>query len=138
MELIVTIAVLGIATTLTTLFAISTAKSYKNEKIRNDVIYDVKDVHDFVFSWISSYDATSYEIASVSDTEIVMRDTSTSDEYSCVYAEGKITAEYLSDVKTYDVSALDDVKFNSHDNVIKVTVYFSEKETSFIIYKKTQ
>ena len=137
-ELVVTIAVVAIATTLATLFAVSTAKSFKTEKKKSDAIYNVKDVHDFVFNWISSFDDVGYTVESVTDRTISMKDVSTDEVYSLTYAAPNIVAQTLTGDKTYSVPDVENVTFYQKDNAIKVEVAFSGDTTAFVIYRKTQ
>ena len=137
-ELIVTIAVTAIVTTLATLFAISTVKSFRTEKKKSDAIYNVKDVHDFVSDWISLFDSSDYTFESVTESQITVKKTLNDDLYTLTYADKSIIAQTLTDEKIYPIPDVDTVSFHQKDNAIKVEVTFQDESTAFIVYRKTQ
>ena len=137
-ELIVTIAVTAIVTTLATLFAISTVKSFRTEKKKSDAIYNVKDVHDFVSDWISLFDSSDYTFESVTESQITVKKTLNDDLYTLTYADKSIIAQTLTDEKIYPIPVVDTVSFHQKDNAIKVEVTFQDESTAFIVYRKTQ
>ena len=137
-ELIVTMAVLGIATTLIVAFSISTAKSVKSEKQKNDVVYQVKDAHDYVLGWFSTFDTTDYSLESVTDSVITFEKTSDHSLYTLEYSDGLIKAMYAEKEVTFQMDLIDNITFSSKDNALKMTVVFPDGQTDFIIYKKTQ
>ncbi|MBQ7653100.1 MAG: prepilin-type N-terminal cleavage/methylation domain-containing protein [Clostridia bacterium] len=137
-ELIVTIAVTAIVTTLATLFAISTVKSFRTEKKKSDAIYNVKDVHDFVSDWISLFDSSDYTLESVTESQITVKKTLNDDLYTLTYADKSIIAQTLTDEKIYPIPDVDTVSFHQKDNAIKVEVTFQDESTAFIVYRKTQ
>gem|GEM_PF-6497298 len=137
MELIIAMAVIGIATSLTAVFCISTTRSVKKAKIQNNAVYAVKDVHDFLFNWVSGFDSVEYDILSVQEDRITIKNTLTDDQYFAYYQDGTLVTQNLSGETSYDVSAVSTVKFARLNNAIKVTVEYDDKQTSFMIFKKT-
>ena len=132
-ELTIAIAVMGIATALAVLFSVSTSNNVKNEKLRSERLYQVKDVHDYTLGWLSSYDTAEYEWESVESQCITVRKIATDDTFVLRFENGCL---YLEEV-IIEVPLVDNVVFAQKDNAVKVTVYYGDYENSFIVYRKT-
>lgn len=137
LELVVAIAVIGIATSLTVVFCISTTNSVKKEKEQSNAVYAVKDAHDFLFNWVSAFDTTEYSLHSVTEDMIIFKSLLDDEEFSAYYSDGMLNTEYREANYAYDIKEVKGMTFALKDNLIKVTVEIPDGSTSFVISKKT-